>query len=113
MARMVPVVLKNLFSGPATRRYPFETRAPFPGARGRLTWNAAACDFCGDCQRLCPAACLEVRRETKEIVHDPFHCIYCHLCAEGCWQGAITVENVYFKPDYCKAAHTYTPAIQP
>jgi ech hydrogenase subunit F len=112
MAKMVPVVLKNLFSRPATRRYPFEVREPFARTRGRLEWDLSLCDFCGDCQRICPSAAIEVCKEAKEVVYNPFRCIYCHLCAEGCWKAAIKAFNVYTKPSYTKETVSFTASPQ-
>ena len=76
--RMFPTVVKNLFSRPATRRYPFkDVREPFLGAKGGIYFDSNKCDLCGDCARICPAAAIEVSLEDRQITYDPFKCIYC------------------------------------
>lgn len=109
MFSILPVVLKNFFSRPATLLYPYQTRAAFPGSRGKLTWDAANCDFCGDCARLCPAAAIEVEAETLKVHYEPFRCIYCHTCVEACWRGAIRGDNAYAPAAYSKLSNSYSP----
>jgi len=54
--------------------------------------------------------CQALEELTEEVIHDPFHCIYCHFCAEGCWKGAIKAANVYFKPSLDKETTCYRAA---
>jgi ech hydrogenase subunit F len=99
MAWMFPTIIKNLFSRPATRRYPFkDIREPFPGYRGRIYWDPNKCDLCGDCARVCPADAIEVSLEKRQITYDPFKCIYCGNCVEICLPRAISQDKHYTKP---------------
>ncbi|MBI4835512.1 MAG: 4Fe-4S dicluster domain-containing protein [Planctomycetes bacterium] len=102
MSKMLLTIIKNLFSKPATRKYPFEKRDPFKGSRGKITFDQTKCDHCGDCQRLCPAGAIFVEEKAKQITYDPFRCIYCWVCAENCLQKAIKAEEGYKSPDYKK-----------
>jgi ech hydrogenase subunit F len=103
MARMLPVIVKNLFSRPATRRYPFkDIREPFPGYRGKVYWDVSKCDLCGDCARACPSQAIEVNVEKKEITYDPFKCIYCGTCVQTCLPRAINQDKHYTKPATAK-----------
>ncbi|MFZ5764413.1 MAG: 4Fe-4S binding protein [Thermodesulfobacteriota bacterium] len=86
---MTPLVLKNLFTRPATRPYPREERPPFSGARGRLVNTASTCILCGMCARVCPSHCITVRRRDGMWEYDPFACVYCGLCAENCPTGSL------------------------
>ena len=103
MPWMFPIIWKNLFSKPATRRYPFkDIREPFPKARGRIYFDATKCDFCGDCARVCPADAILVNAEDGKVTYDPFKCIYCGICAQTCLQQAITQDEHYFPPGEAK-----------
>jgi ech hydrogenase subunit F len=105
--RMLPTILKNLLSRPATRRYPYkDIREPFPGYRGRIYWDASKCDLCGDCARVCPAQAIEVSLENRQIKYDPFKCIYCGSCVEICLPRAMSQDKYYTKPVAVKEAET-------
>lgn len=106
---MLPEILKNLFSKPATCKYPFEKRPPFEKSRGKIGFDQTKCDHCGDCQRVCPAGAIEVDEKAKKIDYDPFRCIYCWVCAEKCLQKAITTEGEYRAPAYEKEKQTFSP----
>ena len=105
--RMFPVIVKNLFSRPATRRYPFrDIREPFDGYRGKIHFDNTKCDLCGDCARTCPSDAIEVSMENRQITYDPFKCIYCGTCVETCLQQAISQEKYYAAPAAAKQAET-------
>lgn len=75
-----------------TFRYPRETLAVLPNARGRLMNDVVRCIACGICARTCPAACIVVETEAgadkkpilKSYRIDMTKCLYCGLCAEAC-----------------------------
>ncbi|AQU03180.1 hydrogenase [Dehalococcoides mccartyi] len=98
MPWMIGTVLKNLFSTPPTRRYPYEKRESFAGSRGNITWDAGRCDMCNDCARVCPARAITLKPEKHIIEYDPLKCIYCGTCAETCLQHAITQHPLYAAP---------------
>jgi ech hydrogenase subunit F len=98
MPWMIPRLIKNLLSGPATRRYPFEKRTPFADARGALVHDKDKCDLCGDCVRLCPAAAIVMDEQQKSLTYNPYRCIYCRLCAESCQHGAVTATTTHQPP---------------
>jgi ech hydrogenase subunit F len=107
MPWMFPTIIKNLFSRPATRRYPFkDIREPFSGYKGRIYWDASKCDLCGDCARVCPADAIEVSLENRQITYDPFKCIYCGTCVETCLPRAIRQDKYYTKPAAVKETET-------
>ena len=108
MPWMLPTIIKNLFTRPATRRYPFfDIREPFPNARGKLWFDTNKCDFCADCTRVCPADAISVESERQEIHYDPFKCIYCATCVQTCLQRAITMDKHYEPPAYEKREQLY------
>jgi ech hydrogenase subunit F len=99
---MLPTIIKNLFTKPATRKYPFEKREAFAKSRGKVNFDSSKCDHCGDCQRVCPAHAIEVDEKAKTVTYDPFRCIYCWVCVEHCMQGGITAEEQHREPAYKK-----------
>jgi len=110
MPWMVGNIVRNLVKRPATRPYPVVKRDPFHGARGKIAFLAENCDFCGDCERVCPtqAVMLDTVWETKngknELVwvriYDPYRCIYCDLCVEICPYYALASDRKYPEPGY-------------
>lgn len=108
MPWMLSTICKNLFSRPATRRYPFkDIREPFPGHRGKINFDTAKCDVCGDCARVCPAEAIEVDQENSQIKYYPFRCIYCATCVETCLPRAITQDAHYTPPNTEKVEELY------
>jgi formate hydrogenlyase subunit 6/NADH:ubiquinone oxidoreductase subunit I len=96
---MLPTIIKNLFSRPATRRYPFrDVREPFTGTRGRVHFDMEKCNLCTACARVCPANAIIVDKENKTIKYDPFACIYCGNCVDSCPRKAITMDIFYSLP---------------
>lgn len=93
-----PNVLKNLLSKPATRKYPFEVRDPFPKYRGELYIDIEKCIFCGTCSRKCPSQCIVVDKSTGLWECDPHACIYCGICEDLCPVKAIHMKDVHRKP---------------
>jgi len=81
---MSRIILKNLFAGPATRRYPYVTRAAIAGSRGRIVIDYPQCIHCGACARRCPAKAIAVGREPKSWRIDNFACVTCGLCIRVC-----------------------------
>ncbi len=81
---MAKIALRNLFTSPATRRYPHAVRESFPASRGRILIDYPACIFCGACSKRCPAASIRVERGEKLWSIDRFSCVSCGLCVKVC-----------------------------
>lgn len=90
---MAGTAIKNLFSRPATRLYPFATRAPFAGTRGNISIEFAQCIFCGMCARRCPAHAIAVSREKKEWRMDRLSCVICANCVAVCPKKCLRLEG--------------------
>lgn len=84
--KMLPTVLSNLFSKPATRNYPFFVRDPFPQARGELVNDIGKCIFCGTCARKCPSQCLTVAKDKTDgsWALEVLACVGCGVCVDVC-----------------------------
>ncbi|MEG6571299.1 4Fe-4S dicluster domain-containing protein [[Clostridium] cellulosi] len=98
MLEFLTVALKNIFSKPATRNYPFEKRAPYKNQKGHISININDCIFCGLCGRKCPVNAIEVNRTEGTWQIDRFKCIMCLACTESCPKKCLSVEPIYTAP---------------
>ena len=90
---MVPRALRNLVSKPATRRYPYEIRPRFEGARGTIEFDVETCNYCMLCMRRCPAAAITVSREDRVWAIEHLTCIGCNVCVEVCAKKSLTMSK--------------------
>ncbi len=78
-------IVRNTFSKPYTRNYPYEVRPPAPGERGKLIIEEEKCIYCGICARKCPANAIEVTKKPDQSWRfERFRCILCAACVEAC-----------------------------
>lgn len=89
MPFMLPTILKNLFTGYATRLYPIQVREPFENVRGHITFDDDKCILCGACSLRCPSEAISIDKEKKELTFYPFRCIVCEVCVHVCPTKAI------------------------
>ena len=85
--------LRNLFSRPVTRPYPFEVRPHPEGARGRVDLDLEVCVFCGICARKCPCGAITVSREAGTFELEPLRCVSCGACVEGCNKHSLSLNQ--------------------
>jgi ech hydrogenase subunit F len=85
--------LRNLFSRPATRRYPGVSRTPVTGARGALQFELTQCNFCERCAKRCPTEALCVSRELRTLAFDELLCISCGSCVEVCTKHSLLLTE--------------------
>jgi len=90
---MSRIALRNLFSKPATRRYPFVVREPFAATRGRIVIDYPACIHCLACAKRCPADAIVVDREAKTWAIDRFACVICGACVRACPKKCLAITN--------------------
>jgi ech hydrogenase subunit F len=95
---MVSIVLKHLFSRPATRPYPAVKRAPFELDRGEIAIDIGTCILCGLCARVCPDQALAVGRPERSWEIDHLRCILCGLCVQVCPVHCLTQLKVAHAP---------------
>ena len=95
--KMLPTVLSNLFSKPATRNYPFDVRENFPTTRGELVNDIDRCIFCGTCARKCPSQCLEVTKDKTEGTWSLsfFSCVGCGVCVDACPVNCLSQKTTH------------------
>jgi len=85
--------LRNLVARPATRRYPVEVRPPFAGARGKIEFDVATCNYCMLCARRCPTLAIRVDRDARVWSIDHLNCIACNACVEVCNKKSLTMSS--------------------
>lgn len=113
MFDMIGNIFSNLFSKPATRKYPFEKREPYDKVRGRIDMDIDTCIFCGICSRKCPSNAITVNRNEKAWEIDPFKCILCSECEEVCPKKCIRMEAQYKTSAYEKSKLKYIQLPKP
>jgi len=102
---MLGNIIRNLFSKPATRKYPFARREPFEKARGSIDIDINNCIFCGICEKKCPADAIKVSKDGKSWEIDPYKCIICNVCTESCPKKCILSNPDYKSPEYQKSVN--------
>jgi ech hydrogenase subunit F len=107
MALMLPTILRNLLSGPATRMYPVQVREPFEHARGHVTFEDDKCILCGLCALRCPADAISIDKERRELTFHPARCIVCEVCALACPNDAIDLIYKWRAPFYTKPVEVH------
>ncbi len=103
MPFMLPTILKNLFTGYATRMYPVQVREPFENARGHVVFLDDKCTMCGVCALRCPSVAITTDKEKNELAFYPLWCIVCEVCVQACPSDAIELiykwrPSLYDKP---------------
>lgn len=100
-------VIKNLFSKPATKMYPFVPRAYPERTRGHVCIDAQACVYCGLCGRNCPANAITVDRTAKRWSIERFSCVQCGYCVETCPKKCLSMAQTYTQPAEVKTVDAY------
>ncbi len=99
--------IKNLFSKPATREYPYVKKEYKERYRGRVAIDIDDCLFCGLCSRKCPSGAITVDRNERTWKIDRMGCVQCANCVEGCPKKCLHMENVYTEPDVTKVEDVF------
>ena len=108
MFDMLSSILKNLFSQPATRLYPFEKRECFKNARGQMGGiDIDKCIFCGICARKCPSDAIVVNKAEKSWEIDKFKCVICGVCVEVCPKKCLYMDENHQTASYTKDKMKY------
>lgn len=99
--------LKNLFSKPATVKYPFAPREYKERTRGHVENDMDACVLCGLCQIKCPTHAITVDKQKQTWAIKPFSCIQCRACVDNCPKKSLSMANTYQEPGDMKITKTF------
>ena len=86
------MLLRSLFRGPSTRRYPFVVRDPFAATRGGVDVDPDSCILCMLCQKKCPTGAITVDRPGRTWAIRRVNCIACGACVECCPKKSIAMH---------------------
>jgi len=89
--------VRQIFTKPATTKYPFVKRQLADDFRGQQVFDVNLCVSCGLCSRDCPAKAIEMvevgGKKRPQFMLD--RCIFCYQCAESCPRNAIKSSVIY------------------
>ncbi len=82
---------RNLLHGPVTDPFPFGPTSTAKRFRGRIEFDAASCEGCKLCERVCPAGAIKFTKTAEGLSFDCWHatCVFCGTCEFYCPSGSI------------------------
>ncbi|WP_081676075.1 4Fe-4S dicluster domain-containing protein [Butyrivibrio sp. AC2005] len=100
-------VIKNLFSKPATRKYPFEPKNYPERTRGHVQNDMDVCVLCGLCSIKCPTHAITVDKAAKTWSIRPMSCIQCRCCVDNCPKKCLSMDTHFTEPGSEKVTKTF------
>ena len=138
ITRVVPQLLKQIFSGVFTNPFPVAhmppslteaLSAPGPGLgqkaplnppmpvgerfRGRLAYDREKCVGCRLCLRVCPANAIGFLEESKKIVIHNDRCCFCAQCTEICPPKCLAMSDTHLMSSYNRRENVVTGTGKP
>ncbi len=127
-------VLEQLFSRKSTNTFPVKytpksvtealkgtitppIAAPV-GLRGKLTFEYDKCIGCGMCERVCPAAAIDLypviagEKKSKRIVIYLSRCTFCSECVNICPKDAIGMTDDFMMADFDKYGDSHVVGVE-
>jgi formate hydrogenlyase subunit 6/NADH:ubiquinone oxidoreductase subunit I len=95
--KTIKKTLSQIFTKPATTKYPFEKTKVADTFRGEPIFNTENCIGCSLCSKNCPAKAIEmVEVNGKKLPQCRLDkCIYCNQCIDVCPKKAIQCSGVF------------------
>lgn len=106
------LITRSALQKPATRRYPFEKREPFPKTRGHIRFEIGACVFCNLCARKCPTEAIVCNRKDKTWEINHLACVLCGNCVDSCRKSCLFQENTPAAPMLTKQVERFRAEAQ-
>ncbi len=107
MMNFAKTAVHNLFSKPATRKYPQQPRNYPERTRGQIAIDIDSCVFCGLCAKKCPTGAITVNRADKTWSIERFGCIQCASCIESCNKNSLSMLRSYTAPGAVKTVDVF------
>jgi formate hydrogenlyase subunit 6/NADH:ubiquinone oxidoreductase subunit I len=104
---MIIEALRQLFSRPATLRYPSVGARVPPRFRGKIIYHTELCVGCRLCVKDCPSEAIQINKledGSWEAVFDLDRCIFCAQCVASCNKDALEVSPEFELATMDKAA---------
>ncbi|MGI6449716.1 MAG: 4Fe-4S dicluster domain-containing protein [Desulfitobacteriia bacterium] len=101
-------IMKSLFGKPATAMYPVVKNEFYPNTRGNIQNDINLCNYCGLCDRRCPAGAINVSKPERKWEIDRTRCIVCNYCVQVCARKALSTGRHYTTPMTDKAKRITT-----
>ena len=90
--------LKNFFTTPSTRNYPFDKEPKADGYRGLIVYDEQKCISCLQCEKVCPPGAIlftqNIESGAYTYHYNPYLCIYCAECVRNCPDKADALSQV-------------------
>ena len=101
--------LKNLFSKPATVKYPYEPAKFTQRSRGHIEIASEQCIACGLCMRNCPPGAIKVDRAARHLgLSILLTAFSAENCVSLCPKKCLSIVAGYTKPQ----AHIETQTVK-
>ncbi len=97
---MTRTLIKSIFKGPATIKYPLQKIEYFDNIRGSIAIDISACNFCGLCKLRCPTGAISVDKQNSTWEIDRLRCIQCNYCTTACVKKCLSMNNDYTAPSF-------------
>ncbi|MBN1168214.1 MAG: 4Fe-4S dicluster domain-containing protein [Methanospirillaceae archaeon] len=91
-------IVRMLFRGPATIRYPKEPAQIKERSRGHITMDITTCIFCRLCEKNCISQAITVDKEERTWTIDRMRCIICGECVTACPKDCLRIDPRYHPP---------------
>lgn len=112
--------MKNLFSKPVTKNYPYTPNEFCERTRGSIEIDINSCLFCGMCSRKCPSGAITVDRNARTWSIDRMGCVQCENCVNTCPKKCLHTAAQYSAPSDKKVVDVFQgppappkPAVDP
>ena len=104
------LIIKSVFSKPATKMYPIKPQTYYKNTRGHIDIEIEKCIFCSMCGRKCPTGAIEVVKNEKTWAIERLKCIQCNSCVEVCPKKCLKMDNKYTVPTTTKEKEVFKDA---